>query len=95
MSSFFLSKRGVQILCLFNQNQTPRSDSANLEPSKHIFCPPNSGAQVILELPTVSPEQCRDRTAQINRAARRFATAAAPMVRTLVQERGMPAAARA
>ena len=39
MSSFFLLKRGVQILCLFSQNQTPRSDSANLEPSEPIFCP--------------------------------------------------------
>ena len=29
----------MQILCLFNQNQTPRSDSANLEPSEAIFCP--------------------------------------------------------
>ena len=33
MRSFFLLKWGVQILlCLFCQNQTPRSDSANLEP---------------------------------------------------------------
>ena len=39
MSSFFRLKWGVQILCLFNQNQTPRSDSANLEPSEPIFCP--------------------------------------------------------
>ena len=39
MSSFFLLKWGVQILCLFGQNQTPRSDSANLEPSEPIFCP--------------------------------------------------------
>ena len=39
MSSFFLLKWGVQILCLFSQNQTPRSDSANLEPSEPIFYP--------------------------------------------------------
>ena len=33
MRSFFLLKWGVQILlCLFCQNHTPRSDSANLEP---------------------------------------------------------------
>ena len=38
MSSFFLLKWGVQILCIFNQ--TPRSDSANLEPSETLmFCP--------------------------------------------------------
>ena len=29
----------MQILCLFNRNQTPRSDSVNLEPSEPIFCP--------------------------------------------------------
>ena len=39
MSSFFLLKRGVQIPYLFNQTQTPRSDSANLEPSEPILCP--------------------------------------------------------
>ena len=39
MSSYFLLTWGVQILCIFNQNQTPRSDSANLEPSETIFCP--------------------------------------------------------
>ena len=39
MSSFFLSTWGTQILYLFNQNRTPRSDSANLEPSESIFCP--------------------------------------------------------
>ena len=39
MSSFFLLTWGVQILCLFNQHQTPRSDSANLEPSEPIFYP--------------------------------------------------------
>ena len=31
-SWFFLLQPGVQILYLVNQNQTPRSDSANLEP---------------------------------------------------------------
>ena len=46
MSSFFLLTWGVQILCLFSQNQTPRSDSANLEPSEPIFCPQILGAQV-------------------------------------------------
>ena len=45
MSSFFLLQWGVQILCIFNQDQTPRSDSANLEPCEPIFCPRNSGAQ--------------------------------------------------
>ena len=44
MSSFFLLKWVVQILYLFDQHQTPRSDSANprgkLEPLEHIFCPP-------------------------------------------------------
>ena len=40
------SNWGVQILCIFNQNQTPRSDSANLEPTEPIFYPPHSGAQV-------------------------------------------------
>ena len=39
MKSFFLLKRGVQILYLFNQNQTPRSDSANLDPSEPMFRP--------------------------------------------------------
>ena len=39
MSSYFLLKWGVQMLYIFNQNQTPRSDSANLEPSEIIFCP--------------------------------------------------------
>ena len=39
MSSFFLLKWGVQIRYLFNQNQTPHSDSANLEPSEPILCP--------------------------------------------------------
>ena len=39
MSSFFLLKWGVRMLCLFNRNQTPRSDSVNLEPSEPIFCP--------------------------------------------------------
>ena len=39
MSSFFLLKWVVQILCLFSQNQTPRSDSVNLEPSEPIFYP--------------------------------------------------------
>ena len=43
----------MQILCLFNQNQTPRSDSANLEPSEPIFYPQ------ILE-PRFA--ECRDRT---------------------------------
>ena len=38
MSSFFLLQRGVQILCLFNPKQTPRSDSANPEPSEPISC---------------------------------------------------------
>ena len=37
LSSFFLSQRGVRIQCLFSQKQTPRSDSANLEPSEPIF----------------------------------------------------------
>ena len=37
--SFFLLKWGVQILYIFNEKQTPRSDSANLEPSEPIFCP--------------------------------------------------------
>ena len=39
MSSYFLLQWGVQILCLLSQNQTPRSDSANLEPSEPIFYP--------------------------------------------------------
>ena len=39
MSPSFLLKWGIQILCLFNQNQTPRSDSANLVPSEPMFCP--------------------------------------------------------
>ena len=39
MSSFFLLKWGVQIQYIFNQKQTPRSDSANLETSEPIFCP--------------------------------------------------------
>ena len=39
MSSFFLLKWGVQIRCLFSQNQTPRSDSTNLELSEPIFYP--------------------------------------------------------
>ena len=39
MSSSFLIQRDVQIPCLLNQNQTPRSDSASLEPSEPIFCP--------------------------------------------------------
>ena len=39
MSSSSLLKWGVQILCLCSQNQTPRSDSANLEPSEPIFYP--------------------------------------------------------
>ena len=29
----------TSIPCLFNQHQTPRSDSANLEPSEPLFCP--------------------------------------------------------
>ena len=39
MWSFFLMEWGVQILYIFNQNQTPRSGSANLEPLEPIFCP--------------------------------------------------------
>ena len=39
MGSFFLLKWGAQILCLFNQNQTPRSDSAHLEPSEAVLGP--------------------------------------------------------
>ena len=38
MSSFFLLKWGVQMLCLFNQNQTPRSElgqSRTLRAHKH------------------------------------------------------------
>ena len=38
-SSFFLLKWGVQIMCLFSQNQTPRSDSVNFVSSEPIFCP--------------------------------------------------------
>ena len=38
-SSFFLLKWGVQILCLFSQNQTPRSHSTNLETPEPIFYP--------------------------------------------------------
>ena len=45
MSSCFLLKWGAQIPYLFYENQTPRSDSANFEPSEPIFNPPNSGAQ--------------------------------------------------
>ena len=39
MSSHFLLKRGVQMPYLFHENQTPRSDAANLEPSEPVFCP--------------------------------------------------------
>ena len=50
MSSFFLLKWGVQIPCLFSQNQTPRSDTANLEPSEPIFCPQIAGAQPVTRI---------------------------------------------
>ena len=43
MSLLFLLKWGVQILCLFNQNRTPRSDSANLEPSEPQIMEPRHG----------------------------------------------------
>ena len=39
MSSSFLLKWGVQTPYLFHENSTPRSDSANLEPSELIFYP--------------------------------------------------------
>ena len=39
MRSFFLLQRGVQILYLFHENQTPRSDSANCVPLEPMFCP--------------------------------------------------------
>ena len=39
MSLYFVLEWGVQIHYNFHENQTPRSDSANLEPSEPIFCP--------------------------------------------------------
>ena len=51
MRSYFLLERGVQTLYLFHEDQTPRPDSANLEPSEPIFRPPHSGAQVLTPLP--------------------------------------------
>ena len=39
MSSYFLLKWGVQIPYIFHENQTPRSDLANLVHSKPNFCP--------------------------------------------------------
>ena len=58
--SFFLLKWGVQILYIFNEKQTPRFDSANLEPSEPIFCPQ------ILEprLDRISPADLVDHTAR-------------------------------
>ena len=46
MSSHFLLKWGVQIPYIFHENQTPRSDSANLVTLEPIFCPQCFGAQV-------------------------------------------------
>ena len=37
LHTFYYNEVYVQILCIFNQKQTPRSDSANLEPSEPIF----------------------------------------------------------
>ena len=42
MSSFFRLKWGVQILCLFKQNQTPPSDSGQSRTLRTHFLPPNS-----------------------------------------------------
>ena len=39
MGSYFRLERGVQIPYIFHENQTPRSDSANLVTLEPIFCP--------------------------------------------------------
>ena len=52
MRSFFRLEWGVQILYIFNQNQTPRSDSVNFVPLQPILCPQ------ILE-PSVMPRSRR------------------------------------
>ena len=46
MSSYFLLEWGVQIPCIFHENQTPRSGSTNfVETFRTHFRSPNSGAQ--------------------------------------------------
>ena len=55
MSSFFLLEWGVQTLCRFDHNRTPRSDSANLEPSK-FWCP---GGRASLQQPDTVPAVTR------------------------------------
>ena len=55
MSSYFISKRAVQIQSRFHQNQTPRSDSINFVPLEHNFLPPNCGAQAKLLKATLDP----------------------------------------
>ena len=65
MSSFLLLKWGVKILYLtINQNQTHRSDSANLEPSEPIFCPPNTGAQSIAPKASATAQPIMEPTAR-------------------------------